>query len=314
MKWDLSHVPPYGAISMSNSKLRSAKFSINECLKSVKGYSYASKADMKHMLTRCVKDLHTLGFKINHIKGLKPKHIYALVEHWKAKGKKTDTIKNYMSKLRKTAVLINNPKLVKADNAAYQIERRSYIPTHSKAIHQVDFSKCADPMIRLSLEAQMLFGLRREESMKLVISEAWQGSNLRIKPSWTKGGVGRTIPVTNDKQRQWLQKASSQVPPGQSLIPKDRTYKQHLSRYQVQTKQMVLKKCHGLRHAYAQQRYHEITKALDPSKRGLLCPFAGGKPSKNLKGFERSLDRRARSILTRELGHSRSSILKIYCG
>ncbi len=52
-------------------------------------------ADMKHMLTRCVKDLHTLGFKINHIKGLKPKHIYALVEHWKAKGKKTATIKNY---------------------------------------------------------------------------------------------------------------------------------------------------------------------------------------------------------------------------
>lgn len=314
MKWESPLVQLYGSISVSNSKLRAAQFSINECLKRVKGYSYASKADTKHMLTRCVKDLHTLGFKINHIKGLKPKHIYVLVEHWKAQGKQTATIKNYMSKLRKIAVLLDKPKLVKPDNEAYQIEKRSYVPKHNKAIHQVDFSKCTDPMIRLSLEAQMLFGLRREESMKLVLREAWQDDNLKIQPSWTKGGVGRTIPITSDKQRAWLQKTCGQVASGHSLIPRDRTYKKHLSYYQVQTKQMGLSKCHGLRHAYAQRRYHEITKALDPKHKGLLCPLAGGKSSKDLKGTEKTLDRRARLILTRELGHSRRSVVKIYCG
>ncbi len=30
---------------------------------------------------------------------------------------------------------------------------------------------------------------------------------------------------------------------------------------------MGLKKCHGLRHAYAQRHYHELTKALDPRKK-----------------------------------------------
>ena len=232
---------------MSKTKLRSAQYSINEYVKQLKGYSFASRADMRHMLNRCIKDLHELGFNHAHIKGLKPKHIHVLVEHWKAQNKNPATIKNYMAKLRKIAILLDKPLLVRLSNDTYQIPRRIYVPSHNKAIHQVDYSKCTDPMIRLSLEAQSLFGLRREESMKLIISEAWIGDFLRIKPSWTKGGIGRTLHITNHDQRQWLIKASQQVPTGQSLISKNRTYKQHLSHYQVQTKQMGVKKCNGRR-------------------------------------------------------------------
>jgi hypothetical protein len=125
----------------------------------------------------------------------------------------------------------------------------------------------------LSLEAQSLFGLRREESMKLIISEALIGDSLRIKPSWTKGGIGRTLHITTHDQRQWLIKASQQVPKNQSLIPKGRTYKQHLNHYQVQTKQMGLNKCHCLRHAYAQRRYYEPTQQLDPKKKDGNLPL-----------------------------------------
>lgn len=75
---------------------------------------------------------------------------------------------------------------------------------------------------------------------------------------------------------------------------------------------MGASKLHGLRHAYAQRRYHELTRALDPTGQGLLCPMAGGVSSKNLKGFKKDLDHQARMVLTRELGHSRVSILKIY--
>jgi len=129
---------------------------------------------------------------------------------------------------------------------------------------------------------------------------------------WTKGGIGRTLSITNEKQRQWLIEVSKLIKPGESLIPVDRTYKQHLSQYQVQTKAMGVSKLHGLRHAYAQRRYHELTRALDPRGQGLLCPIAGGVSSKSLKGFEKDLDRQARMILTRELGHSRVAITKIY--
>jgi integrase len=299
---------------MSKPKLRSALYSVNECLKKITNYSYASKTDMRHMLNRCMKDLHEQGYKLAHINGLKAKHIHVLVALWKQQGKNPATIKNYMSKLRKASVLLDKPHLVKPGNDAYQITRRSYAPTHNKAIHQVDFTQCTDPLIRLSLEAQSLFGLRREESMKLVISEAWQGNCLKIKPSWTKGGIGRTIQITNDEQRQWLSKAVQQIAIGESLIPVSRSYKQHLSHYQIQIKQMGISKCHGLRHAYAQRRYKELTKQLDPQGKGLVCPVAGGKSSKLLTADERELDRKAREILSRLLGHSRLAITKIYCG
>jgi len=61
-----------------------------------------------------------------HIKGLQVKYIFDLVEHWKSQNKGTATIKNYMSKLRTTARLLDNQKLIKPDNAAYHIDKRSY--------------------------------------------------------------------------------------------------------------------------------------------------------------------------------------------
>lgn len=299
---------------MSNNKLRSAKFSINELIKGLKGYSYASLADMRHMLNRCIKDLHENGYKLAHIKGLKSKHVHVLVEHWKKQGKNPATIKNYMSKVRKTAVVIDKPNLVKADNAAYNIPKRSYAPTMNKAIENIDLSKCTDSFIRLSLEAQVLFGLRREESMKIILSEAWQGERLTIKPSWTKGGIGRSLLITNQAQREWLQRTSQQIPQGHSLIPRERSYKKHLSHYQMQAKQMGLSKLHGLRHAYAQRRYHELTKQFDPAKKGWLCPVAGGQPTNLLTANEKAIDHKVRAIISRTLGHSRICIVKIYCG
>ena len=299
---------------MSKTKLRSAQFSINELVKQTKGHSYASQADMRHMLFRCIKDLHELGFKLGHIKGLSPKHIHVLVEHWKKQEKNPATIKNYMSKLRKTANLLEKPNLVKENNEAYQINKRSYVPINNKAIHHIDLTKCTDSYIRLSLEGQALFGLRREESMKFTLSEAHFGDSLKILPSWTKGGIGRTLAITNDTQREWLNKVAKLVQPRESLIPPDKTYKQHLSRYQIQSKLMGVCKLHGLRHAYAQRRYKELTQLFDKNKQGLLCPLEGGKKYKEMSFLEKNMDRRARHIISRELGHSRIQITSIYLG
>ena len=299
---------------MSKTKLRSAKFSINELVKQTKGHSFASQADMRHMLFRCIKDLHELGFKVGHIKGLQAKHIPVLVEHWKAQGKNPATIKNYMSKLRKTAQLLDNPKLIKPDNAAYNIDNRSYAPLHNKAIHHINLATCTDAHIRLSLEGQALFGLRREESMKFTLSEALQGNTLNIMPSWTKGGIGRVLDIITPEQREWLKKIAGLVKPGESLIPPDRTYRQQLSHYQAQTVQMGLCKLHGLRHAYAQRRYRELTTEFDQNKRGLISPIEGGKLYKDMTAYEKTLDRKARQIISRLLGHSRINVVKIYLG
>ncbi|ARG98268.1 phage integrase N-terminal domain-containing protein [Legionella micdadei] len=299
---------------MSKSKLKSALFSINECIKELSVYSHASKADTRHILNRCIKDLHEQGFMVAHVKGLKSKHIQVLVEHWKKQGKNPATIKNYMSKLRKLSIWLNKPEIIKPSNDYYQIDNRNYVPTYNKAITNIDFSKCENPMIRLSLEAQYLFGLRREESMKLVISEAWFGERLILKSSWTKGGIGRAIDITSKEQKEWLEKTIKQISPGHSLIPKNKTYKQYLRQYQTEIEKLGLKNCHGLRHAYAQRRYHDLTRQLSPDKQPFECPIEGGKTSKYLSQSEKAIDREAREIISRDLGHSRVSITKTYLG
>ena len=298
---------------MSNTKLRSAKYSINEMVRKTHEHSYATQSDMRHMLFRCIKDLHELGYKFGHIKGLQAKHIYALVEHWKNQGKNPGTIKNYMSKLRYTATLLNNNTLIKPDNATYGIDSRNTVLVN-KAINQIDLTKCKDPYIRLSLEGQAVFGLRREESMKFTLSEAHHGNAIYLKPSWTKGGIGRTIAITNDAQKQWLAKLAILVCPGESLIPNNKSYKQHLKSYQNETKSMGICKLHGLRYAYAQRRYQELTKYYDPQKQGFNCSMAGGKQFSEMPRIEKEIDRKARQKLTHELGHSRLQITKIYCG
>ncbi len=133
-------------------------------------------------------------------------------------------------------------------------------------------------------------------------------------PSWTKGGIGRLLKITNEDQMKWLSKVWQQIRRGESLIPTERTYKQHLGHYQQQAKLIGVCKLHGLRHAYAQRRYTELTKEFDFLKVGLTCPIAGEKPTKELNSEKKKIDRRARSIISRELGHSRLNITKTYLG
>ncbi|MDX1440769.1 MAG: hypothetical protein R3284_12795, partial [Rubricoccaceae bacterium] len=63
---------------------------------------------------------------------------------------------------------------------------------------------------------------------------------------------------------------------------------------------------HGLRHAYAQRRYEELT--------GWKSPLAGGPTTKSLTIEQRALDEGARETISRELGHSREEITKVYLG
>ena len=56
-----------------------------------------------------------------------------------------------------------------------------------------------------------------------------------------------------------------------SMIPSGRSYVEQVKLYERQTAAAGLHKLHGLRHAYAQERYKELT--------GWAAPAAGG-PSK----------------------------------
>ena len=126
-----------------------------------------------------------------------------------------------------------------------------------------------------------------------------------LKASWCKGGREREIPIRTARQREVLDQAHRLVRRG-SMIPSGRSYVEQVKLYERQTAAVGLHKLHGLRHAYAQERYKELT--------GWEPPVAGGKPSAKLTREEKALDREARMTISRELGHEREQITAVYLG
>ncbi|MCB1878142.1 MAG: integrase domain-containing protein, partial [Chromatiales bacterium] len=154
--------------------------------------------------------------------------------------------------------------VVARSNDHYGIPDRQFVTHTSKAktIDQTDLQEIAENHVRLSLELQKAFGLRREEATSFsralrMRSQQITQSN-RLKASWTKGGKERSIPIRNEEQRTLLERIKREVGNG-SLIPADRNYVQQLRIYERQTANAGLSRMHGLRHAYVQQRYQELT-------------------------------------------------------
>ena len=173
------------------------------------------------------------------------------------------------------------------------------------AVDRGDLDRVCDPHVRMSLELQQAFGLRREEAIKFNPSYADRGDHLILKDTWTKGGKARQISVRNQAQREVLARAHRLAGLG-SLIPRERNYRQQLRVYERHTANAGLSKLHGLRHAYAQSRYEELT--------GWKAPAEGGSAPRTLTPEQRGLDRQARLTISRELGHEREQITAVYLG
>lgn len=149
------------------------------------------------------------------------------------------------------------------------------------------------------------FGLRREEAIKFRPNYAVKDDHIKLKASWTKGGRTRTVPIRNDEQRRLLEDVRK-LARGGALIPPNKNYEEQLHRYERQVRTAEIKNPHGLRHAYAQMRYEELT--------GWKSPLAGGPAANSLNSEQRALDEKARAVISRELGHDRTSITRTYLG
>lgn len=300
---------------MSKNKEGRFSYSINELFKNDTNSSYLTKYDSKKILNRSLKELHQLGFMVRYHKGINVKHLYKLVEHWKEKGQSPATIKNKLSKFRLMARLSGNSKILQKTNHDFGVEKRNYSPKSNRAIENINLKSCKNPYIKLSIDGQRLFGLRREESMKIIISEADTGSGLLyLSSSWTKGGISRTISIRTAEQKKWISDVKKLVGENSSLIPQKKSYYHQLNCYKYELKKLGLLNLHGLRHAYAQKRYRELTKLFDVKKNGWECPIKGGKSKKEMTIEEKRVDYLVRKILVEELGHSRIDITKTYLG
>lgn len=280
--------------------------------------SYATRSNRQLTLVAAGRTLRSLGYKLNHPQGLKPKHVDALVKHWQAQGQTTGTLKNKLSVLRWWAEKVDKASVIARDNAHYGIARRTYVSTDSKArdVSKTQLDRVTDPRVRVSLELQRSFGLRREESIKFQPTYADRGDRLVLKASWTKGGKAREIPICSDEQRRALANAHKVAGRG-SLIPPERSYVEQLRIYGRQSANAGLSKLHGLRHQHAQRRYRKLTEEMALKRdltAGWSAPVDGGPSRADLTAIQREIDQAARLQVSRELGHEREQITAVYLG
>jgi Phage integrase, N-terminal/Integrase len=269
--------------------MRDLNYDLKQLCRHNRDGSYATQADREHILDLIADQLNEMGFRHMNAHSLKPKHVEKLVERWLAEK-------------------IGKENIIARTNAAYGIPDRAYVTNISKA-KELDMDKLKqipDLCIHVSLCLQALFGLRRAESIKIVPQWADRGDRLVLKDSWTKGGREREIPIRTLEQRQLVDEAKALVK-GKSLVAAGyTTYAAYLKHFRYECERVGIHAFHGHRHFYAQQRYQELT--------GWVCPARGGTRSKQLTPKQKEIDRQAREVISREMGHGREQITAVYLG
>ena len=268
--------------------------------------AFLTRRDRAYALNQAADLLHALGFRRLRATGLKRKHVDALVAEWQRRGLATGTMKNRMSALRWWAERVGRPGVV-GTNAAHGIGERRYMTNEdrSRRLDAERLGRVKDAHVRMALQLQAAFGLRREEAIKFTPAYADRGDRVRIKASWAKGERAREIPIWNEHQRRVLDAARRLAGAG-ALIPGGRGYDAQRKLYERQVGAAGLSRMHGLRHAYAQARYEALT--------GWKAPAAGGPRRRSLGPAKRRIDKAARMTIARELGHGRIDVVSVYCG
>ena len=268
--------------------------------------SYSTRHRRHESLQRIATRLHELGFRHMRATSLRNKHVVALVEAWREEGLSAASMQNYMAHVRWWAEKIGRAHWLLPTNAHYGIGHRDHsFQNKAQRLTEAEFKAIEDDYVRASVRLQQAFGLRREESIKFRPSYADLGDRIRLKGSWTKGGRPREIPILDSAQRALIDSVRELVGTG-SLIPPHLLYKHQMNRYDRATRAAGHFNLHGLRHGYAQRRYEQLT--------GWPSPAAGGPSQNELKPSDFELDQRCRLIVSRELGHNRIEITKVYLG
>ncbi len=282
------------------------QWDIQKLLRVNRDGSRTTQYQRKMMAFRFAKDIHGLGYRDLRLPGIGNRHVNKAVDRWKQQGLSDATIMNRLSAIRWLGHKIGKPNLGYDNNRAFGLNGRSQTSVNKARRLTVSVTrKVADPYIRVGFKVQAAFGLRRSEAMKIQPRWADRGTKLVLKGSWTKGGRPREIPIRTAYQRGVLEEAKRVAGNG-SLIPSHKSYKRHLHTWEHETRKAGLSKTHGLRHAYAQTRYYELT--------GWKSPMHGGPSRDTLIGYKRELDIQARRQIAEELGHSRITITYVYLG
>lgn len=268
---------------------------------------HTTRANRHRTLQLATRQLRRGGFRLKSAHSLKPKHVKYLVGQWQHEGLQTGTIKNRMGAVRWWAGKVNKASVIPADNIELGIENRER--DDSDRGQKLDLEKMENvecPRMQMSMRLMSAFGLRMEEALKFNPDIADQGDKIALKPSWTKGGRYREIPIHTERHRELLNEAK-ELAEGGSLIPEEKSYIQHRKAFENCILKNGFSNLHGLRHNYAQWRYQQLTGWKAPK-------LDDGKKREDMNPFQLKQDAKALQIIAKELGHNRPAITKVYVG
>ena len=103
--------------------MRQLNFDLLRLLEGDSRGSHGTRRGRRYVLAQAAETLHALGYRGLRAKGLKGRHVEALVAEWRRRCLSDGTIKNRMAHLRWLARRIGKPGIVRKDNATYGIGR-----------------------------------------------------------------------------------------------------------------------------------------------------------------------------------------------
>ncbi len=78
---------------------------------------FSTQATRSRILDLIASQLQELGYRRMQPRSLKPKHVDALIVHWKDQGISVGTLKNRLSALRWWAKKVNKPSIIARDSS-----------------------------------------------------------------------------------------------------------------------------------------------------------------------------------------------------
>jgi integrase len=281
--------------------------------------SFATHRDrivnLKAIATELRKD-----FKLKKLDNLKLKHVKHLISKWKTEGRSISTIKNRTAQMRWLANHLPTPKInmIPHKNSELGIEDRSHDYNSDKAwTPTAEYKSHLGEGSSLHVDLMREFGLRFKEAATFRPNENVHKDKIDVI-NGTKGGRDREVPLTNERQRDLISRLKEYVDSNrrECLIPTGMTFKKWEDSVRNEQAQQGMNKDgvgtpHGLRHAYAQQRYQELT--------GWSSPAAISSDERayfraKLSAGDRNVDIEARRQISAELGHGRIDVVSNYIG
>src|SRR5262245_23169501 len=138
--------------------------------------SYTTQDDRLGMLHLIGTQLVALGYPHLRLANFKGRHIHRLVKHWQAQGLSDGTLANRLSCLRWVTEQLGCPWIMSKHNSSYGVAPRPQVATVSKArtLDETKLARITDPWVKMSLELQREYGLRKEEALKIQVAKADQ--------------------------------------------------------------------------------------------------------------------------------------------